>query len=232
MNIIATIRPWHIELYRRELPFWPGDWRLVTGPEELEALVRKTRPRYVFFPHWSWRVPEEMWRNVECICFHETPVPYGRGGTPIQNMIARGHTKTLITALRMTGEIDAGPVYLQRELSLAGRLAEEIYIRSAMIIIRMILDIVEWGMEPVRQRPRYGYEETKLWPRRRPCQSGISETDNAFDLLGLFDHIRMTDADEYPRAFLEYGGYRFEFSRPALRVGRIEADVRITKCPA
>jgi methionyl-tRNA formyltransferase len=38
----------------------------------------------------------------------------------------------------------------------------------------------------------------------------------------------MLDAEGYPRAFLEYAGFRYEFSRAALYDGRIIADVKIT----
>jgi methionyl-tRNA formyltransferase len=38
----------------------------------------------------------------------------------------------------------------------------------------------------------------------------------------------MLDAEGYPRAFLEHGGFRYEFNRGVLYDGRIEADVRIT----
>jgi methionyl-tRNA formyltransferase len=41
----------------------------------------------------------------------------------------------------------------------------------------------------------------------------------------------MLDAEGYPRAFLEYGGFRLEFSRSALYDGRIVADVKIEKLP-
>ena len=222
MNIIATIRPWHVELYRREMPLWDGDWRLVTDPQELEALVRKEKPRYVFFPHWSKKVPEWIWSSVECVCFHETPVPYGRGGSPIQNMIAAGYHETVITALQMTGELDAGPVYTQVPLSLRG-LGEEIFIVAAYLIAGIIKRIAEFEPTP---KPQNSMKEAVVFKRRTPEQSEIS---SGLGIFKLFDHIRMLDADEYPRAFLEYGGFRLEFSRPALRVGCIEADVRITE---
>lgn len=228
MNVIATIRRWHVELYRYELtkldsPF-KGDWWLITDPKELETFVAQTEPRYIFFPHWSEIVPEWIWRDVECVCFHETPVPYGRGGSPVQNMIKRGHTHTVITALRMTGELDAGPVYRQEPLSLSG-LLEEIGIRIAKKVARMILWIVENEPEPM---PQDDGSPVVRFKRREPWQSEIPEADDG-GLVVLFDHIRMLDAEGYPRAFLERGGFRFEFSRPALRVGRIEADVRITE---
>ena len=44
----------------------------------------------------------------------------------------------------------------------------------------------------------------------------------------MFDFIRMLDAEEYPRAFIRYGRFRLEFSRPALRYNRIKADVKIS----
>lgn len=65
-------------------------------------------------------VPEAVLIAAECVCFHMTDVPYGRGGSPLQNLIVRKHKKTKLTALKMTEEIDAGPVYCKRELSLDG----------------------------------------------------------------------------------------------------------------
>jgi methionyl-tRNA formyltransferase len=38
----------------------------------------------------------------------------------------------------------------------------------------------------------------------------------------------MLDAEGYPRAFLVHHGYRYEFSRPSRRSGRLEARVVIT----
>jgi methionyl-tRNA formyltransferase len=65
--------------------------------------------------------------------------------------------------------------------------------------------------------------------RRKPEESRIAKADS---LEQLHDFIRMLDADGYPRAFLSYAGYRFEFSRSALYDGRIVADVQITVEPA
>lgn len=229
MNIIATIRRWHIELYRRELPFWDGDWRLVTEPKELEALVLQTTPRYIFFPHWSWRVPEWMWRDIECVNFHETALPFGRGGSPIQNLILRGHTDTVITAHRMVEEIDAGPIYLvEGPLSLLGTM-EEIGVRSAPIIMDMIKHIAVNEPEPKPQQER----KDAPWPRRNPTGSALSIIDHHWPirtLSDLYDVIRMLDAEGYPRAYMGYGlKFKIEFSRATLRADCIEANVRITE---
>lgn len=42
-----------------------------------------------------------------------TNLPYGRGGSPVQNLILNGHKKTIISALNVTKDLDAGDVYLK-----------------------------------------------------------------------------------------------------------------------
>ena len=65
--------------------------------------------------------------------FHITDLPYGRGGSPLQNLIERGYSSTKLTALRCTADLDAGPIYSQEVLNLAGT-AEEIFLRADALI--------------------------------------------------------------------------------------------------
>ena len=84
-------------------------------------------------------------------------------------------------------------------------------------MIRRIID-----EEPVPQ-PQEG--KPTVFKRRKPHQS---EMPSLPDLRGLYDFIRMLDAEGYPKAFLEYKEFRYEFSRAAFYDGRIIADVKIT----
>ncbi len=186
----------------------------------LENLER-IKPRYIFFPHWSIKVPEEIIELYECVCFHETDLPFGRGGSPIQNLIEMGIETTQITAIRMTKELDAGPVYIKHPLSLNG-LAEEIYIRSAKIISSMIQKIVTTEPIPI---PQTG--NATVFKRRTPTQSFITKEIDTLEQL--FDFIRMLDADGYPLAKLRFNSFEIEFKQPAFRVNKIEAIVSITK---
>jgi methionyl-tRNA formyltransferase len=218
--LVAGCKSWQRRLFDDVLSKLVGDWQYVGEREQLTlARVRELGPRYAFFLHWSWKVPAGILEEVECVCFHMTDVPYGRGGSPLQNLIARGHRDTKLTALRMTAEFDAGPVYLKRNLSLEGG-AEEIYIRASTLSAEMIKQIVQDEMQPL---PQTG--EPVNFTRRKPKESQIAKLDSLED---LHDFIRMLDAEGYPRAFLSHAGYRFEFSRSALYDGRIVADVRIT----
>ncbi len=117
--IVATVKPWNINTFERNRASLPGRWRLLTGKTELSmANLEALAPRYVFFPHWPWRVPSDILSAYECVCFHMTDLPFGRGGSPLQNLILSKHVTTKVTALRMTDEIDAGPIYLKRDLAL------------------------------------------------------------------------------------------------------------------
>ena len=78
----------------------------------------KLNPSIIFIPHWSYIIEEDIYENYECIVFHMTDLPYGRGGSPLQNLIARGHTETKVSAIQVVEELDAGPIYLKRSLQL------------------------------------------------------------------------------------------------------------------
>jgi methionyl-tRNA formyltransferase len=181
-------------------------------------VLERIAPRFVFLPHWSYLIPPEIHERFECVIFHMTDLPFGRGGSPLQNLISRGIYETKVSALRCVRELDAGPIYLKRPLSLHGN-AEEIFLRGAELVREMIVDIVRTTPEP---QPQQG--EVVSFSRRRPEQSDIAALT---DLRQVYDYIRMLDADGYPPAFIEVGGLRLEFSRAALKEGEIVADVRI-----
>lgn len=218
--IVVGSKPWNRRVFDELINKYPGQWRFARSREQLSSdIVRKLRPRYIFFLHWSWKVPDEIIDNYECVCFHMADVPYGRGGSPLQNLIVRGHHHTKLTALRMTRDFDAGPVYLKEDLCLEGN-AEEIYIRATYLSARMIERIIREQPGPA---PQTG--EVTVFKRRKPEESEIPE---AGSLRTLYDFVRMLDAEGYPKAFINHKGFRYEFGRAALYNGHIQADVTIT----
>ncbi len=217
--IVAGIHSWSHRAFQERISRLPGDWSLISQREHLTLeRLRAVSPRYVFFLHWSWKVPEELLREFECIGFHMTDLPYGRGGTPLQNLILRGHKETKLSAFRLAEEMDAGPVYLKEKLSLDGS-AQEIYGRAAQTAARMIGRILEEAPKPV---PQTG--EPTFFQRRKPRES---ELTGLRDLPALYDAIRMVDAEDYPRAFVEHEGFHYQFSDATLRDGYVEARVVI-----
>ncbi|MBU0675239.1 MAG: methionyl-tRNA formyltransferase [Proteobacteria bacterium] len=220
--IVAGCRPWNRRTFEDTISSYPGEWVFVNNREKLAAATERQEPKYIFFLHWNWIVPESLLSIFPCVCFHMADVPYARGGSPLQNLIVRGHRATKLTALKMVNEMDAGPVYLKRDLSIEGN-AEEIYIRASALSAEMIRFIITENPQPVEQTG-----EVVEFPRRKPAQSVIAGQDN---LLGVYDHIRMLDAEGYPAAFLDHDGFRYTFRRAGFYDGRVEADVTIVPLP-
>lgn len=218
--IVVGTKKWNRRIFDEKISHFKGKWVLIDNKDDLTLVnIKQYNPRYIFFLHWSWLVPENIFENFECICFHMADVPYGRGGSPLQNLIMNGHRQTKLTALRMVNELDAGPVYMKRDLCLEGN-AEEIYLRATYLSAEMIKDIMTTNPVPM---PQIG--EAVVFKRRTPAQSVIPSFDS---LIQLHDFIRMLDADGYPHAFIEYNGFRYEFSRANIYDGHIIADVKIT----
>ena len=149
-----------------------------------------------------------------------TDLPYGRGGSPLQNLIVRGHKNTMISAIQCVKDFDAGPVYLKKPLSLEGN-AKDIFTRASHIIEEMIIEILDTNPKPVAQKGKV----VKF--TRRKMEDG--DLRNAESLDEVYNYIRMLDADGYPPAFVRFGDYKLEFSRASQEAGAVDANVKITK---
>lgn len=218
--LVAGTRPWSRRVFE-EIRTLPDQWHLISRKEELTPeLLETIQASFVFFLHWSWVVPDPIIEHYRCVCFHMTDVPYGRGGSPLQNLIVRGHRKTKLSALRMTKELDAGPVYRKKDLSLEGG-AEGIYVRATELAAGMIAKLTSSDVDP---EPQAG--DPVLFRRRRASDSELPRLET---LWGVFDFIRMLDADGYPPAYVDREGLRFEFTRAALYDGRVRANVTVTR---
>lgn len=221
--VIASSRPWHADMANRLSRRTGRRFHLCVSKQELTLeWLKKINPRYVFFPHWSYRIPEEIFSTYECVIFHMTDLPYGRGGSPLQNLILRGHHETVISAIRCEAELDAGPIYLKYPLSLQGS-ASDIFWVSGKIVEDMVNQIIESEMTPLPQEGAPTY-----FSRRSQEQSNIDDV-SIDSLEGFYDFIRMLDADGYPRAFVDLHGYRLELSRAQMQEGRLIGTFAIYK---
>jgi methionyl-tRNA formyltransferase len=218
--IFASSRQWHRPYFEELERDMPASWVWVSDPIELQMAIERSSPKFVFFVHWNWLVPKAIWQHYECVCFHMTDVPYGRGGSPLQNLIVLGHTCTKLTALRMVEEVDAGPVYIKRDLDLIGT-AQQIYLKAGALSAEIIRWII--GNQP---EPELQIGEVTLFSRRTPKQSRLPKSGSLKD---IYDLIRMLDADGYPHTFLEYGQYYLQFRNANYESDQLTAQVTIKK---
>jgi len=159
--IIATIKSWNVknaDKFRRDNDYEHGVF-IITNKDDLTyEKVSEINPEYIFFPHWSWIIPKEIYETFNCIVFHMTDLPFGRGGSPLQNLIERGIENTKISAIKVDEGIDTGDIYFKESLNLNGT-ADEIFIRASQIIFnKMIPKIINEKILPKNIRMLDGEE--------------------------------------------------------------------------
>jgi methionyl-tRNA formyltransferase len=201
--VVATIKSWNIcntELLKKSIKE-NFNVVLISKKEDLKhENLEKINPKYIFFPHWSWIIPKEIYNNFECIVFHMTDLPFGRGGSPLQNLIIRKVHDTKISALRVNEGIDTGKVYMKRDFSIAEGNANSIFTNlSNMIFHEMIPYILNNHLIPKKQTGTI-----TTFTRRSPEESNMNNS-SLMKLHDVYDFIRMLDGEGYPKAFILLG---------------------------
>lgn len=216
LNVIAISN----ELY--DSVFDENDEKYVFIKDKQDLTVERLKrinPQYVFLPHWSYIIPKRIYENFNCVIFHMTDLPFGRGGSPLQNLISRGIYRTKISAIRCSKILDGGDVFLKKDFSLENKSAQELYQDAGYIIKDMIKEISDKKLDPI---PQSG--EIVSFERRTKEMSDISKLTS---LTKIFDYIRMLDAPGYPYAFLQIGNFKYSFTNAKKIDGKIEAKVQI-----
>jgi methionyl-tRNA formyltransferase len=220
--ILVSNKEWQIDYLKKILINTDAEWCFISNCTDfnIEKIVA-INPEKIFISHWSHKITEDIYNRFECILFHMTDLPYGRGGSPLQNLIVRGHTDTMISAIKVEKGLDAGDVYLKAPLSLEGA-AEEIFIRASSVIQQMIEKIIKLNIIPEKQDG-----EVVIFKRRKPEDGNLAKVET---LKLFYDYIRMLDADGYPNAFIETDYFKIEFNNANLtNDNTIISNVRITK---
>ena len=223
MNIvIVTIKTWNIKnakKFKRKYSNKYGIYIIEDKEDFIYEKIRNINPEYIFFIHWSWIINREIYENFNCIVFHMTDLPFGRGGSPLQNLIENQIENTKISAIKVNSGLDTGDIYIKERLNLNGSAAEILMRASSIIFNKMIPYIINNNIIPKRQTGNI-----VEFKRRKPEQSELKQD---FSLNKIYDYIRMLDGEGYPKAFLKFGKYKLEFSRVSLKSGKIIADVEI-----
>jgi len=201
--VICAYRNYGIELYDNLKKKF--DFTLIRSKKNLTYnSIQKINPSIIFFPDWSWKVPEKIVKNFKCVCFHEAPLPKFRGGSPLQNQIIRGKTKTKTTAFIMNEEIDAGNIILQKDLSLKGSI-QDIYSRMYKNDYLLILKIIKGQYKERKQSGR-----PTFFKRRKPEDSELKHLNHSKKYI--YNFIRMLE-DPYPNAFIKIGKQKIIFKK-------------------
>ena len=218
--IIATIKNWNLQ-NARNFKYKNIKITLIKTKKEFNLKkLKKVQPDYIFFPHWSWIVNKKIFNTYKCICFHMTKLPYGIGGTPLQNLIIRKKKTTTLTSFRMINKIDQGPILITKKINLKGS-AEEIYRKISKEVFIMIKKIL-------KKYPKETEQKGKKIYFKRIVDSKL-QFKRIKNLSDFYDEIRMRDSHSYKKTCLKINDYKIEFSNAKLYKNRIEAKTIIKR---
>lgn len=225
--VIATVKEWNINNYFELKKELENEYALylLTNKDELSfENIEKINPKYIFFPHWSWIIPQKIYENYESILFHMTDLPYGRGGSPLQNLITNKIYNTKITAIKVSKELDEGDIYLKEDFDISKGSAKEIYENASNLIFKKLIpNIIKKNIVPKKQEG-----DIVLFKRRTPEQSNI-KTLKDISIANLYDFIRMLDAPSYPKAYLELDNLKIELFEVIIKDGKLEGRFEVSK---
>ena len=160
------------------------------------------QPDWVFFFHWSERVPKEIYKNNKCAIIHTGNLPKGRGGTPIQNQILDGIIESKVNIITMEEELDSGKVYCSLPITLQGSITD-IWLSISERAHKLIKKCVQDNPDPKSQMG-----EVQIYRRNKNNELPLG---SARDLIEIHKFIQMLDGKTYPKAFLRIGNFKLFF---------------------
>ena len=219
--IILHSKPWNAEVFAfASIVFQEDEYELVciSSKSEFDKHRDFRTTDTLLFIHWNWLVPAEVTEKYNCICFHMTDLPYGRG-SPLQNLLLRGAETTKVSAIKMTQELDAGPLYMKRTLKLKGS-ALEIYLRASQLSLVMAKDIICNTLAPLNQEG-----EVVKFERLTYAENLIEEKKVGLDYF--INMVRMVDAPTYPNAYILYGELKINFENVCEKNGIVQGSYSV-----
>lgn len=225
--IIATVKSWNIKNAFRFKELSKNKYEVIILDDKdkfKKEIIDSINPKWIFFPHWSWLIQPGIYNKYNCVLFHITDLPFGRGGSPLQNLILRKIYNTKISAIKVTKEVDSGPIYIKEDFYTGLGSANEIFsAASDLIFFKMIPFIITKNLIPKEQNGNI-----TIFKRRKPEESDLISADLS-SLSDFYDYIRMLDGEGYPKAFINFGEFKMEFSEVHKKSDKIVGKFEIFK---
>lgn len=173
-----------------------------SNKEELSEIIKITRPDLCIVAAYGIIIPKEALDipKLGMINFHPSLLPLYRGPSPITAPILNGDSKTGVSIIKISEEMDAGDIILQREIDLNGtektpELSQELAQLGATMITEIIPKIKNKTINPIKQNDKEA-TYTKI----------IKKEDGKID----WQNQTASDIEKMSRAFYPWpGAYSF-----------------------
>lgn len=168
---------------------------VLTADELEENLIEKIRslePDFLVVADYGHILPDKLLKvaKYEALNIHHSLLPKYRGPTPAPSAILAGETETGVTIIKMTSDVDAGPIYSQEKYKIkpnetTDSLLTALNTIGGRLVVKTIGDIVN-GIDKPKPQGKFptGYTE------RLSKQSGQIDIENPPDQKTLDRMIR------------------------------------------
>ena len=218
--IIASKLPIYQSGIIRQLKNFGKKYEIINSPDQLSRIQKSYTSGVILFPHWSWKIPSEVLKKFVCIGFHPTDLPFGRGGSPFQNLIRKGISETVVTSFLICEQMDGGEILHQSPFKIPKTNIQFILETYATIIENQIRTLMENSVMPRKQ-----IGEVIHFSRIKDNLLNFEK----MELEQIFDEIRMVDGDGYKPARIEYMNHTLFFSDASFVNGSLTAKVIMVK---
>lgn len=205
--IFAGYRQWATNAFRSVVETCDlKDFEVISNPKDLNNI----KDSVILGAGWSWIIPDDVIKNNRLIALmHPSDLPHYSGGSPIQHQIIDGLTKTKGSLFQVESQIDTGPIFLKKEMSLVGSM-EDIFESLSQVTRDLMIEFIS-KYPNIKTTPQ---EKTKERVRKRlkPENSKITKEDlQKHDTETLYNIIRCRE-NPYPNVYIEDDKGRLYFS--------------------
>lgn len=186
--------------------------------------VTQYEPDFILTCAYGQLVPESIlnYPKLGCLNIHPSLLPKYRGGAPIQHALLNGDTKTGVSLMQMTKEMDAGKVYVQKVVDIdpdetMSELSEKLNVVSCQLLRDHLQEYIDGKLPGIEQ------EETGVIIAPTISKQQEEVHFHLEDIDEIYNHIRALL--DWPVAFGTLEGKRIKFYKVRKEIGEVDAKV-------
>ena len=197
--LFCAYRDWAVNVYEKIKEKNP-DFVLIRTPQDLTTAFSDGEWDVIFIVGWSWKVEPEIVNNCMVVGMHPSDLPDYAGGSPIQNQILDGITKTRASLFRLNENFDEGDILHKEEIDLTGHLSEVLESIGNATLIMIERFLVSYPVINYQKQSGSGKKVRRVKPSSSKLP--IPESELVKSCSDLWNFIRCRE-DPYPNAFFE-----------------------------
>ena len=144
-------------------------------------------------------------KNTNNLVVHHSPLPKGKGMSPLSWQILEGKNSIPITLFEAVPELDAGKIYLQKEVNFDGtELLEDLRKIQSKYTFLLCEEFIE-RYPSVLEEAKDQKGKESFYKRRTPVDSELNINKSILDQINL---LRIVDNVRFP-AFFNYKGQKY-----------------------